>query len=94
MALFHDDEYDYNDNSSTGANILIQDSIQAYGDIDLELEKGGSCGKVISLANWKEGATVQDEASSPTYAPILVEQCDFILRISFNQHNHANTKRC
>lgn len=92
--MFHEDECDPNDNISSGAIILILDSIQAYDDVDFELEKGGSCGNVISLANWNECAAVRDEVSSPAYALVSVDHCDFIPIFPFDQHSHANNKRC
>lgn len=51
VALLNDKECDSIKNHSHGVIFLIRDFIQAYGVVDLELEKGGSCGNVISLAN-------------------------------------------
>lgn len=69
------------------------DSTQAYGDVDLKLEKRGSCGNVISLANWNEGAAVLDDESSQAYTPDSVDHYDFTPVLPLNQHSIANNKR-
>lgn len=77
VIMFYEKECTIEENNPTEDIILAPNSIEAYNNVDFELEKRGSYGSVISLANWNECTVNDDDASSPVYASNSVKQSDF-----------------
>lgn len=90
VVLMHGKECNLIENDTQRNLILIPESIQPYSTVDLQLETGGSCQNVISLANWNNYVVEADDAFSSPLVSNSGNRLEFSLSIPLS----AKHKRC